>query len=164
MSLPSRRALQLAPALALAAAGLTATIAFSFGPTNLALHRPVTTSSIRLGNPQGAVNGIIEWGSYAVHTRSESPAWLEIDLGAVHRIHEVRIYNRGDGFYDERSARIAVQLSPEGRTFRTLGGCTAIFTQASPCRVQIDGEPARYLRLEHRTHLVLSEVEVFGDP
>jgi hypothetical protein len=130
------------------------------GPDNLAVGKPVRVSSVRLGDPAGAVNGLVEWGSIAVHTRTDSPAWLVIDLQGTHSIGEVRLFNRGDGYYDERSAQIAVEVAPDGGGYRRVGACREIFTQAAPCVVDIGGAPARYVRLVHRSHLVLSEVEV----
>src|ERR1700722_19112259 len=59
---------------------------------NLALHRPVTSSSVRWGDPAGVVNGVVEWGAYALHTRHDHGAWVTVDLGRSFRVDEVRYY------------------------------------------------------------------------
>jgi hypothetical protein len=129
---------------------------------NLAFHKPVQISSVLLGDPAGAVNGVVEWGSYAVHTRGRGPAWLSIDLEGTFPIGEVLVFGRGDGYHTDSDAAVAVELSEDGRTFAQASSCDPVSTQVSPCRARIGGAPARYVRVTHPTHLVLSEVEVFG--
>lgn len=132
----------------------------SYGRENLAAGKPVQMSSVRLGDPAGAVNGFVEWGSYAVHSQNDSPAWLSIDLDGTFPVGEVKIWSRGDGYHDEQSARVTVEVSDDGKAFRPVGACREVFTQAAPCSVPVDGALARHVRLVHRSHLVLSEVEV----
>lgn len=151
------RALLSAAAIALLAAAGAA----GCGREDLARGRPVRASSVRIGDPAGVVNGVVEWGSYALHTDSGSRAWVAVDLGREVRVGEVRVFNRGDGFYDTRSANVGVEVSTDGRSFRRIGGCTQIFTQVSPCSVTSPGAPARHVRLVHPSALVLSEVEVY---
>jgi hypothetical protein len=148
--------------LALGAASIAALLAGCRGRENLARGRPVRISSVRLGDPAGVVNGFVEWGSYAVHTKNDAPAWLTIDLGGAFPVGAVTIAGRGDGFLDERSAQITVEISSDGKAFRRVGACREIFTQAAPCEVSAGGAEARHVRLVHRSHLVLSEVEVFA--
>jgi len=127
---------------------------------DLALHKPVRISSVRLGDPAGAVNGFVEWGSYAVHTNRDSPAWFLVDLQESHRIGEVRVYGRGDGYLID-GPPMAVEVSKDGQHFERSISCETAVTQLSPCHVDMRGAAARYVRVQHRTHLVLSEVEVF---
>jgi hypothetical protein len=54
-----------------------------------------------------------------------------------------------------------VDLSDDGVTFRPAGSCTDIFTQATPCVVNLDHQRARFVRVA-ASEIVLSEVEVFG--
>jgi F5/8 type C domain len=129
---------------------------------NLALHKPVQMSPVLLGSPAGAVNGWIEWGSYAVHSRSGGQAWLRIDLEGTFPIGEVRVFGRGDGYHTDSASPIAVELSADGRTFTRAAVCAPVVTQVSPCIAQLSGATARYVRLSHPSHLVLSEVEVFA--
>ncbi len=144
--------------LALGAAALVAGRAHQ----NLALHRPVTSSSVRWGDPAGVVNGVVEWGAYALHTRHDHGAWVTVDLGRSFRVDEVRYYGRGDGFFGEDAVPVAVELSVDGRTYQQAGVCQPLVTQVSPCHVQPGGAAARYVRLKHPGYLVVSELEVFG--
>jgi hypothetical protein len=141
---------------------VAAAAALVFAPTrkNLALHKPVAASSARLGYPSSLVNGAVEWGSYGLHTQADRPAHVTVDLEATYRIGEVRVFGRGDGFFVESAPPVRVKVSLDGRIFKIGGSCPKPFTQASPCRVDLGGAPARYLRLED-AYLVLSEIEVF---
>jgi hypothetical protein len=108
------------------------------------------------------VNGVVEWGAYALHTRHDAGAWVTVDLEGAFRIDEVRYYGRGDGFFGEDATPVAVELSMDGRTFRQAGVCDPIVTQASPCQVRPASARARYVRLKHPGYLVVSELEVYG--
>lgn len=153
------RALRLVLPLALIAAAALAFLSLRPG-RNLALHKPVTASSIRLGAPEGLVNGFVEYGGYALHTRTESPAWVRVDLGSPHRISEVRLYSRGDGFLDDRSAQLTVDLSEDGLVTHRAGRCAELFSQLFPCVIDARGQTARYVLVSHGAVLVLSEIEV----
>jgi hypothetical protein len=144
------------------ALSVAAAAAIVFAPTrrNLALHKPVEASSVRLGHPSSLVNGAVEWGSYALHTQTERPAHVTIDLEGIHRLGEVRVYGRGDGFHVDTTPRVMVKTSLDGRSFRHGATCNEFPMQASPCRVDLRGVTARYVRLED-SFLVLSEIEVF---
>lgn len=155
---PSPRLVRIAILIAAAVVFFTGR---GIGGRDLALHKPVRISSVLLGDPAGAVNGFVAWGSYAVHTRSEGPAWFVVDLEASHRIGEVRVTGRGDGFLTEPGPGMMVEVSEDGRVFHHAVPCPPIVTQASPCRVALGGAPGRYVRVRHPSHLVLSQVEVF---
>ena len=129
---------------------------------NLAFHRPCTSSSARWGAPAGLVNGVVEWGHYALHTHHEHGGWVMVDLEATHPIGEVLVYGRGDGFLVEEGVPYTVTASLDGHSFQALGKCPVLMAQVSPCRVWGGGKPARYVRVEHPDSLVLSEVEVYG--
>lgn len=128
-------------------------------PRNLALRKPVRMSSVLIGAPTGAVNGAVEWGSYAVHSR-RGPTWLEIDLNTVASVGIVRVVGRGDGFHTEIKPMI-IEHSLDGHAFMKAARCGTVLTQVAPCVVDLQGAQARYVRIAHPTHLVLSEVEVF---
>ncbi|HEX7604823.1 MAG TPA: discoidin domain-containing protein, partial [Polyangiaceae bacterium] len=140
---------RLAAAVAILALGVRAGLAAS---RNLALHRPVKISSVLLGDERGAVNGFVEWGSYAVHSRGGGPAWLRVDLERTSPIGEVRIYGRGDGFHTDSGAPIVVELSADGEKFVRAAQCDVLVTQVSPCAVNLGGAKARYVRVSHPTH------------
>lgn len=160
-----RRALPLAIALFLGAAALFAVFR---GGRNIAVGRPITASSVRLGDPRGLVNGFVEYGGYALHTKTETPAWVRVDLESSRSIAEIRIYSRGDGYLDVRDAQLAIDVSEDGVTYRRAGRCTEVFSQLSPCVVDArDGAPAlrgRYVLVTRSGALVLSEIEVIEAP
>jgi hypothetical protein len=157
---PSRRAVAIALGAAAILGGAGA-LAVGLAPRNLARGMPVKASSVRLGDPAAVVNGFIEYSSYAVHTRTENPAWVRVDLVTVQPIGEIRLYNRGDGFLDEAESLMAVDLSRDGVNYRRAGTCPEVFTQLQPCVIAANGEEARYVRVAHRRVVVLSEIEVF---
>lgn len=128
---------------------------------NLALHRPVTMSSVLLGEPAAAVNGVVEWGAYAVHSRNGRTTF-QIDLQQTAPLDEVRIFGRGDGYHLDSPDPIVVEISSDGQAFIRAAVCPRAVTQVAPCHARIGGASARYVRLLHPSHLVLSEVEVFG--
>ncbi len=144
----------------LAVASVVVLLTFGRARQNIARGRPVTASSARFGHPSAVVNGVVEWGSYALHTGADRPAWFKIDLEGTHRIEEVRVYGRGDALLNEDAPPVPVELSLDGQTWTRAGACEGVFTQASPCRIEAGGAPARYVRLTY-PYLVLSEVEVF---
>jgi hypothetical protein len=156
MKLLSPRAAQIAVALG------AVILVWVRAQQNLALHKAVRISSVLLGDAAGVVNGFVEWGSYAVHTRVNAPAWLVIDLERASPIGEVRVFGRGDGYHTGAGTPIAVELSDDGLKFARAAVCPEVVTQVSPCRATLHGAAARYVRLAHPTHLVLSEVEVFA--
>ncbi len=144
----------------LAVAALVVILTAARARQNLALHRPVTVSSTRFGDASAVVNGVIEWGSYALHTKPDRPAWFTVDLQGEHPIGEIRIFGRGDALLNEDAPPLLVETSLDNRTFQRVGTCDAVYTQASPCHVYPTGVSARYVRLEF-LYLVLSELEVY---
>jgi hypothetical protein len=142
-----------------------AILAFTLGRArkNLALHKPCTASSIHWGDPSAVVNGVVEWGSFALHTETDRPAWIKVDLQGTFRLDEVRVFSRGDELIGEGGDPLPVEVSLDGTTFKEVGRCTPIFSQASPCVVRPGGEPARYVRLTY-PFLAICELEVYGAP
>lgn len=137
---------------------------------NLALGKPAQQSSEcewsywgTSQGPGGAVNGAIT-GYFGFHTAEEDAPWWQVDLGAVHPLREVRIYNRGDGVR-ERARTLKVLASDDGAAWRllhdqagyTFGGC------GRPLRVMLEGAPARHVRLQLAEHtaLHLDQVEIY---
>lgn len=127
---------------------------------NLAWRKKVRMGHVLLGNPANVVNGIIEWGSYAVHSRN-GPITFDIDLEESAKIGIVRVYGRGDSFHTDSPKPIVIQYSLDGQTYVNAGNCGLVLTQVAPCKVDVGGVSARYVRLSHPTHLVLTEIEVF---
>jgi hypothetical protein len=149
-----RFALGIAASVALVATGF-----WLAAPRNLARGKHVTASSVRLGSPQALVNGAIEWGTFGLHTGS-GREWAIIDLGDFYTLSSVEVFGRGDGRF-EFDLPLHVDLSADGVAFRPAGACTDIFTQATPCVVNLPHSRARYVRVSG-PEIVLSEVEVFG--
>lgn len=111
----------------------------------------------------GAVDGH-KTGKWGFHTDVEKAPWWQVDLQSVHPLSHLQIYNRGDGFA-ERATRIQVLLSEDGQNFqRAYLHDGAVFSGATPLRIDLHSKPARYVRLtaESGTYFHLDEVEVFA--
>lgn len=135
-----------------------------FTPPNLARGKPVSASSRYPGTPDGAalVDGDTG-GAYAIHTNREPNAWVMVDLQASHRIRTVKVYNRGDGWFDE-GLPLELEFSDDGVAWREVALRNEHFDQHPPWRVDAGERSARYVRLRvaGRGIVSLSELEVFG--
>ncbi len=137
-----------------------------FAPKNIALHKPVTMSSMFPGvtsNPSALTDGVTT-GSFAVHTNKEEKSWVQIDLGDVYRIDKVKIYNRGDGWFDE-GLPMTLDLSENGTDFTEFETRTKSFSQWIPWTAEVGKKKARYVRVHGKKgeYVTLSEIEVFGN-
>jgi hypothetical protein len=135
-----------------------------FRAPNLALRKPVTQSSILADQfpPSNLTNGVLEYTAGA-HTRADSDPWLAVDLGSQHRISEILIYNRWDGWQTD-SLPITVELSSDNVAYHTVGVRRRVFSQFIPWKLELPNETARYVRVHGASQrtLCLSELEVFG--
>lgn len=139
-----------------------------FRAPNVALHKPVAASSRYPGSTapadnSAAVNGKFE-ATYGVHTNVEDNPWVEVDLQREYRITQVKIYNRGDGYFDD-ILPAALELSSNGTDFAEVDRRTAPFSQSSPWVYTGHGEPARYVRVrctKRPSYVALSEIQVYG--
>lgn len=133
-------------------------------PKNVALHKPVTPSSVAVtpSHGQSIVDGDLGF-SYGIHTGPEESPNVVIDLIDTYRVENVKVHNRLDGWYDG-CLPLVVELSTDGRHFKEIGRREEHFDADPPWVVQAHGEPARYVRVRilRRGALALSEVEVFG--
>ncbi len=136
---------------------------------NLARGKPAATSSTspwsRPNDGQGAVDGVKN-GGFGFHTNEEQNPWWQVDLGASQGLAEVRLFNRLD-CCSERSRTVQVMLSDDGRAWRTVyrhNGSVFGGADGKPLRVGLNGERARYLRLQlnERNWFHLDEVEVIA--
>jgi F5/8 type C domain-containing protein len=145
------------------ALGLFLIVHWVAAPRDLAFYKPAIASSQWPGSPlaAGIDNGKIE-ASYGVHTQVEEWPWVMIDLGSVQTIHEVRVYNRGDGYFDE-GLPLLLQFSSDGKLWIEIARRTTPYTQADPWVARVGGSRARYLRVQIPRHgyVALSEIEVF---
>ncbi|HEY5914348.1 MAG TPA: discoidin domain-containing protein [Verrucomicrobiae bacterium] len=114
----------------------------------------------------GAVDGVKE-GKWGFHTESERDPWWMVDLERVTKLDRVIIYNRCDALA-ERTAQLRVLLAGEDRSFRQVyqHDGTIFYGAAGtkPLTVNLDGVPARYVRLTipARDYFHLDEVEVYA--
>jgi hypothetical protein len=134
-------------------------------PTNIALHKPVAVSSVMPGAGGSAaalVDGITS-GAYAAQTSKEENPWVQIDLLDVYRISGVKIYNRGDGWFDE-GLPMTLELSENGTDFVEVDKRTKSFGQWLPWSASPGNKKARYVRVRGNrgAYVTLNEIEVFG--
>jgi len=145
------------------ALGLLLTVRAIFAPTNLARGKPAFASSHRPGTPSagGVDNGEIE-SAFGVHTNVENDAWVMIDLGRSYAIHEVRVYNRADGWTDA-IVPLVLQFSEDGQHWTEIERRLKPFGQSDPWVASPGGAKARYVRTWKPDYgcVVLSEIEVF---
>jgi hypothetical protein len=124
---------------------------------------PVSASSHDDGKPgyEALVNGNLE-AEYGLCTKQQQSPWVTIDLGRPRDIGSIRVYNRADGF-QEQQLPLELSVSNDNTNFMVTARRETMFTQAFPWRIRVDGEPARYVRLQvpRDTTLCLSEVEIF---
>jgi hypothetical protein len=132
-------------------------------PKNLALDKPATASSymfstVAAGAVDGSKNGI-----YGYHSLLEDSPWLAIDLGRPFAIRKIKVFGRGDGYYDQ-SIPLALEASDDGTTYQQFALRGETFSEYDPWVVEPTALVTRYLRLRTMRHsyLVLGEVEVNG--
>jgi hypothetical protein len=106
----------------------------------------------------------VKSGSYGVHTNSGEDPWVQVDLGAVYAVDTVKVYNRGDGWFDD-GLPMMLRLSENGRDFVDVAARTTHFTQAVPWTIETGHRPARYIRVRgaRGRYVTLSELEAFGE-
>jgi hypothetical protein len=136
-----------------------------FSPTNIALHKRVATSSVHPNStaPEGGFTDGSTSGGYDVHTAQEDDPWVRVDLGDVYQLKKVKIYNRGDGWFDY-CLPLTLEFSENGVDFTAVDRRTTNFSQWSPWVYAADGAKARYIRV-HGTRgkfVALTELEAFG--
>jgi hypothetical protein len=149
---------------------------------NVARGKRATQSSTALGaTASRAVDGVTDgnWNKNSVtHTNLEYRPWLQIDLGAVYDISEIKIYNRTDSrqvqdrlnnfwvvysdseIISNGSTRNGTSVKPFGST-GPLGASTQ-----NPRILRQNAKNVRYIRiyLTGTNYLHLAEVQVFGVP
>jgi hypothetical protein len=132
-------------------------------PKNLALDKPATASSYMFGTvAAGAVDGSKN-GTYGYHSLQEDSPWLSIDLGRPVAIGKIKVFGRGDGYYDQ-SIPLALEVSQDGTTYEQIALRNEPFSEYDPWVVRPEALVTRFLRLKtlRRSYLVLGEVEVNG--
>ena len=96
----------------------------------------------------------------AFHSTRRRDPYVTIDLGKVHRVSRIEIFNRPD-CCQERAVPLDVQLSVDGKNFSTIRREKHSFFELTVRTKQ--PTPARYVRLQHvgTEYFHLSEVEVY---
>ncbi len=133
-------------------------------PRNVALHKPVTASSVWYTPAAGQdiVDG--DTGtSFGLCTKIEDSPYATIDLLDTYRVYRVAVHNRVDGWFDD-CLPLVVELSTDGKNFHEIGRRETHFEGNPPWVVDAHKEAARYVRVRvaRKSYLALSEVEVFG--
>jgi hypothetical protein len=130
-------------------------------PQNLALNRPVVTSSRDPTwgvPPRQLVDG--DQLNVGFHTTNEANATATIDLGEVESLDAIEIFNRPDCCQD-RAVPLSVQLSSDGKNYVTVEHRVRVFYR---WRIELpSGTRARFVRVKHEASgfFHLSEIEVF---
>jgi len=128
----------------------------------------LSTRDDAAGGCDGVTNG--KWG---FHTTQETNPWWQVDLGKVHSLSQVRLWNRADN--DDvatRAANFKVLLSNAGTDWREVYQHNGrVFygyrmPDRSPLVVKLTNAEARFVRIQlpDMTFLHLDEVEVIGQP
>jgi hypothetical protein len=135
-------------------------IASKFAKPNIALHRPVTTSSQFPG--QGLDHTLLVDGDHdtlGFHTNIDPQSWVVIDLGAVKKFDKIVVYNRADGF-EERAVPLKVEVSNDNVTWTQIAERKTTFDKWSAKNLHAEG---RYVRLKNTppNYFHLAEVEIY---
>jgi hypothetical protein len=152
-----RSRLLLGGALVLLALGLGLWRALA--PPNLAFEQPVVAvDTLADRDPRLLVDG--DKLGLGFHSTYRRDPYATIDLGKVHRVSRIEIFNRPD-CCQERAVPLDVQLSVDGKNFSTIRREKHSFFELT-VRTKLP-TPARYVRLQHvgTEHFHLSEVEVY---
>ena len=154
---------------ALAVVGLVLIVWFvagRVGSRNVALHKPVATSSVHASAifPSNGLTDGVTGGGYGVHTNLEAVPWVSVDLLSVYVIKQVKVYNRSDGWFDD-GLPLTVQLSVNGNDFVDVATRTATFTPNEPWTVTVAHKPGRWVRVRGGAgkYVALSELQVFAN-
>jgi len=116
-----------------------------------------------LGGCDGEITG--KWG---FHTENEERPWWQVDLGQIHRLTRVVLYNRCDSC-GERNCHIILLLSQDGsqwqQAYQHDGTLFLGHSDGKPLVISLPNLPARFVRLQlpGKSYFHLDEVEVYGE-
>ena len=150
--------------------------------TNVAFNKTATQSStLSAGGITGNAEKAIDGNSVSVFftspasissvsaTQNEFQAWWQVDLGALHDIESINVFNRVDGTDRTRDCYVMISETPFTSNDLATTRSQANFEQYFPGQVgspstmnpQVQGRYVR-VQLENTGFLVLGEVEVEG--
>jgi hypothetical protein len=115
----------------------------------------------------GSVDGVKD-GKWGFHTQFEDQPWWQVDLQQAASLDQIVLYNRCDGGFAARASRILILLSSDGHDFHRFyqhdGTSFLGHPDGKPLRVSLDGEVARFVRLQlpARDYFHLDEVEIYA--
>jgi len=135
-----------------------------FLPHNVALGKNVLTNGVRGDNGPFNGPGVVDGrtrGTFGVSTNDSPHPFVTIDLAKPYAITRVRIFNRGDGWYDE-SLPLALAISDDNATFREVARRTTHFDVWT-----VDFAPtatARFVRVAKMAPgaVTLNEIEIYS--
>jgi hypothetical protein len=161
-----RRAVRLALLAATALVAISIPLPSLFAPTSLALHRPVTLSSVhpRSRAPAGGVglvNGKLEF-TYGAITDIQDDPWMMVDLERPMRVGRIVVHNRGDGWFDE-CLPLVVEVGSDASLLEEIGTRNTVFTRTNPWVLDHIDRTIRYVRIRKQGHgyISLDEVSVY---
>ena len=159
----TQRWLRIAIASALAVAGIWSAshrILDKAGTVNLALNRPVTTSSQE--PTAGLDHHLLVDGNHATlgfHTLSGPNQFVVIDLGSNKKFDKVVVYNRTE-CCNERAVPARLEVSDDGVNYTKLEDRKEIFDVWTASMLRASGRYVR-LRLLESNYFHLNEVEIY---
>ena len=176
----SPRQIKLSRALRLGTIGLVLLLGIAFGvkrvvqPKNLALGKPVQSSSRRPQCPLGSGQaGLLPYGlvdgnvgsSYDICTGPEVRPWATVDLQKKRRIGKIVVYHRADCCWGTYDLPAVLELSNDGVAFSEVARRKTVFTAREPWVAKLD-KSARFVRYRVDSNeireVVLNELEVYG--
>ena len=145
---------------------------------NVAVGQPATQSSTcawsKHSNPQndaaGAISGTVT-GRPTFSTGEDEVPWWKVDLAKVHRVHEIRLFNRVDDLgVASRNNNIIVEIALDEQNWQPIyaRNSNVPFGGADGKPLILRPDPAvtlRHLRLSlpERTWFALDQVQIYGE-
>ena len=126
---------------------------------------PADNSVTAAQDAAGGCDGVIN-GTYGFHTSSDLQPWWQVDLGSVHQLARIVIYNRADGA-SERAAHLKVLLSDDNAHWKEIyqhDGTTFLgATDQKPLVIDASAESGRFVRIQlpGKSYLHLEEIQVY---
>ena len=125
-----------------------------------------TEQAAAAADAAGGCDGVIN-GKWGFHTANEKKPWWQVDLESATSIDRIVLYNRCDGNFESRNARIIVLFgdNPEQLTqvYQHNGEPFFGHGKGDPLTVSFEGKKARFVRLQlpNTTYFHLDEIQVF---